>query len=475
MPINGFLYPGASGPPAAYEVDNSLRFDDGSSNQLYRVTSAGSDYKATFSAWVKRTTPGVENFLLYAYYNSNNKHVLNFYQDQIYINLIVDASTAATVVTNRVFRDISAWMHVVVAWDTTQSTASDRIKVYVNGVQETSFGTANYPNQNTNIQFNRNTNGTYVGGQAGSNNFDGYMSEVVYIDGSALDPTSFGEFDSDTPNVWKPIDVSGLTFGTNGFYLEFKQSGTSQNSSGLGADTSGNDNHLAAQNLTSVAQSTDTCTNNFAILNSLYKQDHAFSDGNLTHTSSASDWDSGVSTIAASSGKYYFEAKVTAIEPPTRTMLGVGDVRDANEIAEDQFGLTNYDNGDTVAYYGSDGSVYKNGSQQSGSWSSFTTNDIVGMYVDLDNGKVYFHKNGTMQNSGDPTSGSTGTGAISITTGQTYVFGVTHYGGGAGQINFGSPPFSISSGNSDPNGYGNFEYSTQNYYALNTKNLAEFG
>jgi hypothetical protein len=97
------------------------------------------------------------------------------------------------------------------------------------------------------------------------------------------------------------------------------------------------------------------------------------------------------------------------------------------------------------------------------------------MYVDLDNGKVYFSKNGTMQNSGDPTSGSTGTGAISITTGATYLLGVTAYGGGASQSNFGSPPYAITSGNADPNGYGNFEYGTQNYYALNSKNLAEFG
>ena len=123
----------------------------------------------------------------------------------------------------------------------------------------------------------------------------------------------------------------------------------------------------------------------------------------------------------------------------------------------------------------SNGDVHKNNSADSGSFASFGINDILGMYVDLDNGKVYFSKNGEMQNSGDPTSGSTGTGAISITTGQTYIFGATGYGGGASQMNFGSPPYAVSSGNSDPNGYGNFEYGTQNYYSLNSKNLAEFG
>ena len=338
-----------------YDVANSLRFNDGSSDQLFIVTSAGSEYKATFSAWVKKTTIGVESFLLYAYYNSSNKHVLNFYQDQIYINLIVGASTAATVVTNRVFRDPSAWYHIVVAWDTTQSTASDRIKVYVNGVQETSFSTANYPNQNTNIQFNRNTNGNYVGGQAGSNTFDGYMSEVVYIDGSALDPTSFGEFDSDSPTIWKPKDVSGLTFGTNGFYLEFKQSGTSQNSSGLGADTSGNDNHLAVSNLTATDQSTDTCTNNFATLNPLAGNTAiTFSEGNLKAVFAAqSSRDICQSGFGVSNGKWYWEVKGNNSYGRAGGITAKGHDTESNNVGGSSF---------SYGYYGDNGTIYNNNS-----------------------------------------------------------------------------------------------------------------
>ena len=474
MPINGFLYPGASGPPTPYEVANSLRFSgSGSDDYLNRSLSSNGNRKIwTCSAWTKRVELGRIQVIMFAGPNGTDSYPMYFRNDdRINSAYYADGGFVYRLETNAVFRDVGAWMHIVVAFDSTQSTASNRVKMYVNGTQITSFKTASYPSLNAEYSWNNSSYNHRIGYQTTHNDFDyhGYLAEVVHIDGQALDQTSFGEFDEKSPNIWKPVDVSGLTFGTNGFYLDF------EDSSALGNDVSGNNNDFSVNNLAAVDQSTDTCTNNFATLNPLYKQDHAFSDGNLTHTSSSADWDSGVSTIAASSGKYYFEAKVTAIEPPTRTMLGVGDVRDANEIAEDQFGLTNYNNGDTVAYYGSDGSVYKNGSQQSGSWSSFTTNDIVGMYVDLDNGKVYFHKNGTMQNSGDPTSGSTGTGAISITTGQTYVFGVTHYGGGAGQINFGSPPFSISSGNADPNGYGNFEYDPQGYYALNTKNLAEFG
>jgi len=470
MPINGFLYPGASGPPSAYEVANSLRFNDGSSEQLSIVTSAGSDYKATFSAWVKKTTVGVESFLLYGYYNSNNKHVLNFYQDQIYINLIVGASTAATVVTNRVFRDPSAWYHIVVAWDTTQGTASDRIKVYVNGVQETSFGTANYPNQNTNIQFNRNTNGNYVGGQAGSNTFDGYMSEVVYIDGSALDPTSFGEFDSDSPNIWKPIDVSGLTFGTNGFYLEFKQSGTSQNSSGLGADTSGNDNHLAVHNLTATDQTTDTCTNNFATLNPLAVPgaSNTFSEGNLEITNSADANRASFSTIGVSSGKWYYECKVLSGE--MKQFIGISKPQESTIRPGDTAG--------SYGYSAENGKKYNNDSNASYG-SSASSGDIIMVAFDADNGTIWVGKNGTWFNSATQSEIENGTTTnsmySSITIDDFFMMAVSVEDSNV-QMNFGSPMYSISSGNSDGNGYGNFEYSVPSgYYSINTKNLAEFG
>jgi hypothetical protein len=471
MPL---ILPGNVGSATAggYDVANSLRFNDGSSDQLSIVTSAGSDYKATFSAWVKKTTIGVESFLLYAYYNSNNKHVLNFYQDQIYINLIVGASTAATVVTNRLFRDPSAWMHIVVAWDTTQSTASNRIKVYVNGVQETSFGTANYPDQNTNIQFNRNTNGNYVGGQAGSNTFDGYMSEVVYIDGSALDPTSFGEFDSDSPTIWKPKDVSGLTFGTNGFYLEFKQSGTSQNSSGLGADTSGNDNHLAVSNLTAVDQSTDTCTNNFATMNPLdnYFTGSTFSEGNLKIATGGSSLVYNTSTIGFNTGKWYMEVKCSG---SVRYVVGV--ITGGATANDNDNKLGNRSDGWGYDYRGL---VENAGADEGGTFATFSSGNIIGIYADLDNNKLYFSKDGTLQNSGTGLN-------LDVSGSPTYFFAVgdNHASESSTfEVNFGSPSFSISSGNTDGE-YGNFEYSTtitgdgasKTFKALCTKNLAEFG
>jgi len=456
-----------------YNVANSLRFNDGSSDYLTRAQSNGNQDKWTWSVWLKRSTLGSSQCFFASTDGSATSFDAKFdSSNRIRVYNYFGGGFDADLVTTRVFRDVSAWYHILVVYDSGNSTEAHRLRIYVNGTEESSFSTTDYPALNADSDLNVSGSNIEIGRQAnGSQFFDGYMAEVVLIDGQALDPTSFGEFDEDSPTIWKPKDVSGLTFGTNGFHLDF------ENASSLGADVSGNSNNFTVNNLTSIDQSTDTCTLNYATKNPLYKQDHAFSDGNLTYTSSASDWDSAPSTFGASSGKWYVEAKVTALGGGvTRTTLGICDERDANEVAESEFGLASYNNGDTVGYYGASANqVYKNGSVQSGTWSAFTTNDIIGMYVDLDNGYVYFSKNGSMQNSGDPTSGSSGTGGISITTGATYLFGLTGYGGGASQINFGSPPFSISSGNSDPNGYGNFEYSTQNYYALNTKNLAEYG
>jgi len=460
-------------PLAAQNIENSCRFNDGDSAYMSRTFGTPTDpEKWTWSCWVKRSALGATQTLISYDSGSTLMEFIGFNStDSFRWYHRTSSGTVYHLNTNRLFRDTSAWYHLVVAYDSSQSTSSDRVKLYVNGVQETSFATSDYPAQDVDSELNKANAISLYRWAGGSEYFDGYAAENVFIDNGALSPTSFGETNS-TTGLWTPRKI-GAQFGSvgdNTFYLDFKDS------SNFGNDASGKDNDFTVTNLTSTDQSTDTCVENFATLSNLYKQDHAFSEGNLAYTSSASDWDSAPATFGASSGKWYVEAKVTALGGGvTRTTLGLTDVRNANEVAESEF-IANFSNGDTVGYYGASANqVYKNGSQESGTWSTFTTNDIIGMYVDLDNGKVYFSKNGSMQNSGDPTSGSTGTGAVSITTGQTYVFGVTGYGGGASQINFGSPPFSISSGNSDPNGYGNFEYDTQNYYALNTSNLNTYG
>jgi hypothetical protein len=220
MPL---ILPSNSISAGGYEVDNSLRFDDGSSDYLNRTpASAGNRKTFTISFWIKRANI-VDSRLISCH--SANSDAGNFEIDFGSSNFRIVAWDTTFRVTNRVFRDPSAWYHFVTAVDTTQSTANDRIKIYVNGVQETSFSTLNNPSQNADTGFNQaSTTRIGVASNALNGYFDGYMTEVCFIDGQALDPTSFGEFDEDT-GIWKPIDVSGLTFGTNGFYLDFENSG----------------------------------------------------------------------------------------------------------------------------------------------------------------------------------------------------------------------------------------------------------
>ena len=234
-----------------YNVANSLRFNDDADKLSRTPSSNGNQQSFTVSFWSKRGQIGANNIMVHGvlsnadfmiYYNSSD-------QLQIATNL---SGTVYGLNTDRLFRDPAAWLHIVVSLDTTNATASSRIKVYINGSQETSLNNTSYPPQNSNISWNKSSLPQNIGHYVDSTSigYKGYIAEFVNIDGSTLTPTSFGKFDSDSPTIWKPIDVSGLTFGTNGFYLEFKQSGTSQNSSGLGADTSGNDNHFAVNNLT---------------------------------------------------------------------------------------------------------------------------------------------------------------------------------------------------------------------------------
>jgi hypothetical protein len=469
-----------------YDVANSLRFNDGSSDYLNRTLgSDGNRKKWTWSGWVKRSG-FVASQMIFGSKSGNISASLNFRDDQLRFLDYDDGTFGSQLKTNRLFRDVSAWYHIVVAYDTTQGTESNRIKFYVNGVQETSFATSTYPSVNFNGYINESDYTHYVGSEDGSQNFfDGYMAEVCFINDQQLDATSFGEFDEDS-GIWKPIDVSGLTFGTNGFYLEFKQSGTSQNSSGLGADTSGNDNHFAVNNLTAVDQSTDTCTNNFATLNPLNvpaSNQPTFSEGNLKvnpNTSTGAFRFGGASTIGVSSGKWYIESKAT-VGTTSRNEIGV--TGEPSNLARQNYGLSQGTN--SSVYYKSENGNAGINESDSYTGSTYTTGDIIGVALDMDNLKVYFSKNGTWQNSGNPESGATGTGAISLIALSSTLEGSYFFMSSDNtnlsvdaifEFNFGSPPYSISSGNTDGNGYGNFEYAVPSgYYALNTKNLAEYG
>jgi hypothetical protein len=373
-------------------------------------------------------------------------------------------------ITNRLFRDVSAWYHIVFSVDTTQATADDRIKVYVNGVEETSFSTKNNPSQNSSTGLNNNSAALNLFRRVlfgvNDNHGDGYFSEFCFIDGSALDPTSFGEFDEDS-GIWKPIDVSGLTFGTNGFYLQF------EDSSALGDDTSGNSNDFTLNNITSIDQSTDTCTNNFATWNRLIPPtftNHNLLDGNLTVEGEVSSQNTAFSTFAVSSGKWFCEMKLTVEGNATSSVpnFGIASTADFRHADSEAY----YETSGTNIYAGrvNSAQINHNGSDSGTDLSSTPdVGDIMGLALDLDSGTktLKFYLNGSL------------VGTVNINTDEyCFITAVKEDDNKATvQGNFGGTnTYTVSSGNADGNGYGNFEYSVPSgYYALNTKNLAEYG
>ena len=452
-----------------YDVDNSCRFDGSSAYMHKTPSSAGNTKLWTWSAWIKKSLPdGADLGIFGQYIDANNFFRIRYRSDQrLQVDNYTSGSATFSVIlgSDNEHRDISAWYHLVVAYDSAQGTDSNRVKIYVNGVLQTVFQAATYPNQNvvttlpvdgTRIELGRTTDNQF---------FNGYMAEVVLIDGTALAPTSFGESDSDS-GIWVPIDVSGLTFGTNGFYLDFK------NSANLGNDANGGTD-LTEVGLAATDQSTDTCTNNFATLNPLdnFYLGGTFSEGNLKLSINNSAVEAfTTSTIGVSSGKWYMENKIITT---SSGRLYSGVVYGTAQATDDWPG----GGSDQWFYRSEDGKVYNGGSEEY-TGATLADDDIVGIALDLDNHKLYFSKNGAFQNSGDPTSGATGTGAIALDTGQTYFFAVGDSGSTAvvSSANFGSPAYAISSGNADANDHGNFEYAVPSgYFALNTKNLAEYG
>ena len=465
-----------------FDVGNSCMFGNtqagASATDYLTITPGSASNRRTFtiSYWVKRGTLNPANtFQQVIGQQASNYFRVGFGSNEQGNIFRMYGRGNFEFRTKMFARDVAAWYHVCLAIDTTQGTAANRAKLYINGVQQTEFYTENYPDQNTELDYNL-ASAHVIGrsGTSGDDAFNGYLAQFVSIDGSALAADQFGEFDSDS-GIWKPIDVSGLTFGTNGFFLDFADSGD------LGDDESGNGNDFTETGIDATNQSTDTCTNNFATLNPLNPIVHAFEEGNLRIDGGADNWDSAFSTIGASSGKWYFEMKFLALEGGLRrAAMGLVDARGQTQFATNEVGynVTNA-TGDSVGYNGNGTSntIKKNDSAQYNG-TEWSVNDIICMAVDLDNSAVYFRVNGSAWlNSGNPESGASKTGAVTITAGETYVFGGTAYGSSTEwEFNFGSPCYSESGGNSDGDGYGNFEYDVPaGYFALNTKNLAEYG
>ena len=468
---------GANTLSGGYEVANSVRFNSADSAQMNKTLGTATDVdKYTISMWVKRSRLGHRQMMMRVINPSSTGTYafLEFQADDKINTNDYDESASIAKTTNAQFRDPNAWMHIVLALDSTQGTASNRSKLYVNGTQITSFGTDSGGSQNQNLMGNTSGKNIYIGGDGGQDTrYCGlYMAEVCFIDGQQLTPTSFGEFDEDSPTIWKPIDVSGLTFGNNGFYLDF------EDSSNLGNDANGGTD-FSETNLAATDQSTDTCTNNYSTLNPIFNNlaNLTFSEGNLNVVAADANYRSVISTIGVSQGKWYAEFK--AVSGFNSTDKAVGIYR-SDTIFVATTGLGNFTTGFTFSY-GATGNVRTNNGNNDTGEATFTDGDIIQVAMDLDNNKLYFGKNNTYINSGDPTTGSTGTGAYSITasTGEDFFFAVASISSGGAALwscNFGSPSYANSSDASDGNGYGAFEFAPPSgYYALNSKNLAEYG
>jgi hypothetical protein len=360
--------------------------------------------------------------------------------------------------------------------------AANRAKLFINGTQVTAFAAEVAPLQDT--QFSINTAiEHYIGRIVASQYTDCYMAQVCFIDGTVYTVSDFGEFNEDSPTIWQPIDVSELTFGNNGFLLDFADSAD------LGNDVSGKGNDWTSNGLAAVDQATDSPTNNFCTMDPVATTNSigntiTFSEGNnaITNTSGGA-WQPAVGTMAANAGKWYAEFKVTAVGSATK--YAIIDVNQYNE-------RVNFADTSRAYSYEYNAGAAVNNSNWDDYWGdTFTTGDIIGIAMDLDNMKLYFSKAGVWQDSGDPTSGATGTGTHTYFGGASnsanaagvdwYAFAANFHNNSVTGANFGgSPAFAITAesgaGFQDGNGYGKFEYTVPSgYYAMCTKNLAEFG
>ncbi len=456
-----------------YDVANSCVFDSATDAHMHiTYGSAGNQKKWSWSGWVKRGTHYTTQQNIFSTGTSNVNFVVIYFSTAGKLTYYDATSTATTAFldTNAQFRDPGAWMHILVSIDTTLSTANNRQRIWVNGTEQTSFANRVNYDQNTDTKINGDVKHLLGGSFTGTTNieFDGHMAEVVFQDGVAhTGAGDFGEFDSDS-GIWKPINVSGLTFGSNGFYLDF------EDSSALGNDISGNNNDLTVSAIAATDQSTDTCTNNFATLNPLTNEDTdiTISEGNLNYANSGSGDETIFASIGVSSGKWYFETKW--IDTSNYMDIGVGsaDEGDIGSPRADAEGTGYYMIQLRTASPGT--RPFDNGSAGSGLGNS-SANDINMFAIDMDNNKFYAGKNGTWYSSGDPANNSNP--LITMDDGYTTLIPIVcGKSDSAVSVNFGSPSYAISSGNTDGNGYGNFEYAVPSgYYALNTKNLAEYG
>ena len=441
-----------AGTDEAYNLTRSLRFRSSASAYLNRTFAAAGNQKTmTFSLWVKRgliSDKGIYSSGWSGSGGTQGSGYIEFTSNNLSIGQQTNNAYDWRVNTSQVFRDPSAWYHIVISIDTTQSTAANRVIIYVNGSQVTAYSVASYPTQNSNTKLNASAQRISALDDGGNPyaTFDGYLTEVNFIDGQALTPSSFGETDTIT-GVWKPKRYAG-TYGTNGFYLPFTDNSalTTSSNAGLGKDFSGNGNYWTTNNIsvtsgvtydsmTDVPTLTSATAANFAVLNPLDKGANvSVTEGNLLATISSTG---GVvlSSIGISSGKWYWE------------MTRNGGADCVIGIANSSVSRTAYLGSDANGwgYIGSNGNKVNNGSSASYG-SSYATNIVIGVALDMDSGTVTFYRNNVSQGT-----------AYSSLTGTIYAAFGTGNNTDSVYANFGQRPFAYT----PPTGF----------VALNTYNL----
>ena len=471
----------------AYTIDYSCRFYLGWLSKTF--AGAGNLDKWTVSCWLKNNggvTSGSNglNGILYQQLNNGQKTAIWNHGGggPDFWNMTSAGDTAGGYRgPSQKIRDPASWYHFVFVWDSGNATAGDRMRIWKNGVRITAFGSSADPPINQDSYINKaaaHQIGYYLAESGGQYYADCYFADYYFLDGQAEDADAFGELKS-TTNQWIPKDaVNDLTFGTNGFYLKF------QDSSALGDDSSGNNNDFAVNVITATDQMGDTPTNNWCTLNPLDVEvrsssiEPTFSEGNLKISNDDSSYaGTGYGTIyVEGSGKFYAE------------FLPLTNLNTTGSMGYPSFGLmqdtaiSQRSHGDTGYYaYGPKGLTKAPGGTATSYGNTYTNGDIIGIAYDADNGKVYFSKNGTWQNSGDPTSGATGTGAAFSGVTGNFTCYIESYNAGTAQTtaaNFGQDSSfageKTAQGNQDSNDKGDFYYTPPtDYLALCTDNLSD--
>ena len=454
---------GANTLSSGFNIANGCLFFNNTKMNRTNASTSTNRQKGAFSTWIKKhVTSGTPGGLITGYVDANNYSVIYFDSDHRLNYLETQSgSTAVYVRTTQLFKDPAAWMHVALLIDSTQSTAANRYKFYVNGSHITDLSASTYGDQNLTLKIFAESTVLNLGEDTtGAPHYlHGTLCETLLVDGTTVAISDLGEFDEDSPTIWKPIDISTISVGTNGFRLDY------EDSSNLGNDATGGTD-LSESNIVAIDQKTDTCTNSFATMNPLdnFYQGATFSEGNCRVVTGSSPVTWNTSTFGLNSGKWYMEATIIDGGSGGSTLIGIAD-RPTVSASQELGGLAT-----TYAYLSSGN--FRTGDSNTSNSVSATDGDIIGVALDLDSGQntISYYKNNTLivaaQNITAPVSGN-----YFIASG-VWLDNDT----GTTDHNFGNPVVAHSSAASDANGYGSFEFAPPSgYYAICTKNIAQYG